>query len=72
MPCKCRIHGLRELQYVVEKINDSGGVLDGKKFEIIALDSKTNPQEALIALKQLTDQGVKFFFKVIVQQLQVL
>ena len=56
-------HGLRELQYVVEKINDSGGVLDGKKFEIIALDSKTNPQEALIALKQLTDQGVKFFFQ---------
>ena len=41
----------------------SGGVLDGKKFEIIALDSKTNPQEALIALKQLTDQGVKFFFQ---------
>ena len=56
-------HGLRELQYVVENINDSGGVLDGKKFEIIALDSKTNPQEALIALKQLTDQGVKFFFQ---------
>ena len=26
----------------------SGGVLDGKKFEIIALDSKTNPQEALM------------------------
>ena len=29
----------------------------------MALDSKANPQEALNAFKQLTDQGVRFFFQ---------
>ena len=33
-------HGLRELQYVVEKINDSGGVLDGKKLKSLPLTVK--------------------------------
>ena len=56
-------HGLRELQLVVEGINERGGVLDGSKFEIVPLDGKANPQESLIAFRQLVDQKVKFMFQ---------
>ena len=56
-------HGQRELQLVVEQINARGGVLGGRKFEIVALDSKANPQEALITLRQLVDQKVRFMFQ---------
>jgi branched-chain amino acid transport system substrate-binding protein len=51
--------GLRGYQLVVEELNARGGV-NGQKFEVVALDSKANPQEALNALKQLTDQGVRY------------
>lgn len=56
-------HGLRELQLVVEDINRRGGALNGRQFEIVALDSKAQPQEALIALRQLIDQNVRFLFQ---------
>jgi branched-chain amino acid transport system substrate-binding protein len=56
-------HGLRELQLVVEDINNRGDVFDGHKFEIVSLDSKAHPQEALIALRQLIDQNVRFVFQ---------
>ncbi len=56
-------HGQRELQLVIEDINQRGGVLGGRKFEIVALDSKANPQEALIAMRQLVDQKVRFMFQ---------
>ncbi len=56
-------HGLRELQLVVEGINERGGVLDGSRFEIVPLDGKANPQESLIAFRQLVDQKVKFMFQ---------
>lgn len=56
-------HGLRELQLVVEDINSRGGVLGGTKFEIVPLDNKVNPQESLIAFRQLVDQKVKFMFQ---------
>ncbi len=56
-------HGLRELQLVVEGINERGGVLDGTRFEIVPLDGKANPQESLIAFRQLADQKVKFMFQ---------
>lgn len=51
--------GMRNYQLVIENINARGGVL-GQKLELIPLDSKANPQEALNALKQLTDQGVRY------------
>src|SRR4029077_4927870 len=54
--------GLHTLQMLIDDINARGGA-NGQKLELVALDSKANPQEALIALKQLTDQGVHFFFQ---------
>ena len=50
---------VRHVQIAAEKINARGGVL-GTKFEIIALDSKSNPQEAQLALKQAVDQGIRY------------
>jgi len=54
--------GQRTLQMLIEDINARGGVL-GQPFELVPLDSKANPQEALIALQQLIDANVHFFFQ---------
>ena len=56
-------HGLRELQLFVDNVNARGGVLNGVKFEIIPLDGKGNPQESLIAFRQLVDQNVEFLIQ---------
>jgi branched-chain amino acid transport system substrate-binding protein len=54
--------GLHTLQMLIEDINARGGA-NGQKFELVPLDSKANPQEALNAFQQLADQGVRFFFQ---------
>ena len=51
---------VRHAQLSADAINAKGGVLGGAKFEIIALDSKSNPQEAQLAAKQAIDQGVRY------------
>ena len=55
--------GLRTLHLFVDQLNARGGVLGGKKFEVIPLDGKANPQESLIAFRQLADQNVKYIFQ---------
>ncbi len=50
---------VRHVQIAADRINARGGVL-GTKFEIISLDSKSNPQEAQLALKQAVDQGIRY------------
>src|SRR5882672_9925293 len=51
---------VRYTTLAADAINARGGVLGGAKFEIIALDSKSSPQEAQLALKAAIDQGVRF------------
>ena len=51
---------VRYTQLAADAINARGGVLGGSRFEIIALDSKSSPQEALLALKAAIDQGVRY------------
>jgi branched-chain amino acid transport system substrate-binding protein len=55
-------HGAREMLLIMEEVNAKGGVLGGRKFELETFDSKSSPQEALIALKQMIDRGIRFFF----------
>jgi branched-chain amino acid transport system substrate-binding protein len=43
-----------------DDINARGGILGGAKFEVVAFDSKSSPQEAQLALKQAIDQGVRY------------
>lgn len=51
--------GLKVLNYLVGDVNAKGGAL-GRKFEIVAFDSKLQPAEALIALKNVIDQNITF------------
>lgn len=51
--------GLKHFQFLAEQLNAAGGVL-GKKFEIIGLDNKTNPQESLVQAQKAIDQGARF------------
>jgi branched-chain amino acid transport system substrate-binding protein len=51
---------VRHVQLAIDAVNARGGVLGGTKFELVALDSKSSPQEAQLALKQAIDQGIHF------------
>jgi len=52
--------GKKNLEFVVEEINAKGGVLGGRKLEVVPLDSKGSPQEALVQLKSAIDQNITF------------
>lgn len=51
--------GYKHFQYNAELINEKGGVLGGKKFEIVPFDNKTSAQDSLIQLKAAIDQGIQ-------------
>ena len=51
---------VRHVQLAIDAVNARGGVLGGTKFELVTFDSKSNPQEAQLALKQAVDQGVRY------------
>ncbi len=55
------LHFQRELEFVVERINERGGVLEGQKLEVIALDGKGKPEDSLIAFQQIVDKQIRFF-----------
>jgi branched-chain amino acid transport system substrate-binding protein len=48
---------LQQLQFAVDFVNARGGAL-GKQFELLSYDDKSQPAEALIALKSITDQNI--------------
>src|SRR6201996_6685555 len=50
---------LKAFQFIVARKNAMGGAL-GRKFEIVPFDDKLQPAEALIALKNMTDQNIPF------------
>jgi branched-chain amino acid transport system substrate-binding protein len=52
--------GLRHFKYMADLINAKGGVLGGKKLEIVPFDSKSSPNDAVISLKSAIDQGIRF------------
>ena len=52
--------GLAEFRYTAERINAKGGVLGGRKLEVIGFDSKSSPQEALNQLKRVIDQNIRY------------
>src|SRR5262249_48908839 len=45
---------LQQFKYIIDWINGRGGAL-GKKFELVAFDNKSQPSDALLALKSATD-----------------
>ncbi len=52
--------GLAEFRFAVSRINAAGGVLGGRKLEVIGFDNKTSPQESLNQLKRVIDQGIQY------------
>lgn len=52
--------GIAHYQAAMYEINAAGGVLGGKKFELVTFDGKSSPQDSLIAFKAATDQGIHY------------
>ena len=50
---------LKNWQFLSERLNGAKNAA-GVKFEVIGIDSKGSPQEALNALKSATDQGIRY------------
>src|SRR5215472_9761652 len=48
---------LKQMQFIIDYINSKGGAL-GRKFELVSFDNKSQPAEALLALKAVTDQNI--------------
>lgn len=53
-------HGVHHFQFLVDKVNAAGGVLGGKKLELITYDNKSSPQETLLQAQKAIDSGAKF------------
>ena len=53
---------LKQMQYIIDHINSKGGAL-GRKFELVPFDNKSQPSDALIALKNATDQNMPFIMQ---------
>ena len=51
---------LKVFQASADIVNARGGVLGGKKIEIVGFDNKSNPQDSLMVLKQAIDQDIRF------------
>ncbi|WP_029524995.1 branched-chain amino acid ABC transporter substrate-binding protein [Polaromonas glacialis] len=50
---------LKNWQFVTERLNGAKNAA-GVKFEVVGIDSKSSPQEALNALKSAIDQGIRY------------
>ncbi len=50
--------GLKIFQFTIDQINAKGGA-DGKKFEMLPFDNKTNPQESVIQVQKAIDAGAR-------------
>src|SRR3974377_709297 len=48
---------LVQFQYIIDYINSKGGAL-GRNFELVSFDNKSQPSEALLALKSMTHQNI--------------
>jgi branched-chain amino acid transport system substrate-binding protein len=55
-------HGLRELKFAADRINERGGIL-GQKLEVTGMDNKLSPQESLTLLNRAIDDGVHYVFQ---------
>jgi branched-chain amino acid transport system substrate-binding protein len=53
---------LQQMNYIIDFINAKGGAL-GKKFELVPMDNKSQPADALLALKSATDQNMPFIMQ---------
>jgi branched-chain amino acid transport system substrate-binding protein len=54
-------NGVHQYEFAAEKlVNEKGGVLGGRMFEIVPFDNQASPKESLIQLQVAIDQGIRF------------
>src|ERR1700749_2235436 len=53
---------LKQMNYIIDYVNAHSAPL-GKKFELVPFDNKSQPSDALIALKSATDQNMPFIMQ---------
>lgn len=54
-------NGLRQFQFAVEElVNSRGGVLGGRRLEIVPFDNKANVQEAQLQVRRAISEGIQF------------
>ena len=53
---------LKQMNFIIDFINSKGGAL-GRKFELVPFDNKSQPSDALLALKSATDQNMPFIMQ---------
>ena len=51
---------LKNFMAAADRVNASGILSNGARFEIVPFDSKSTPQEGVIVLKQALDQNIRF------------
>ena len=56
---------LKQFRAAADEINAKGGVLGGKKIEIVAFDNKGTPQETLIVLNKAIDEDIHYILATI-------
>lgn len=53
--------GYKQYQFAADVlVNQKGGVLDGKMFEIVPFDNQTSPKESLVQLKRAIGEGIHY------------
>lgn len=52
--------GVSHFQFLFDRINARGAVAGGDTFELVTLDNKSSPKEALIQLQKAIDQGARY------------
>jgi branched-chain amino acid transport system substrate-binding protein len=51
---------LEAFEFYVDRINEAGGVLNGRKLEIVAFDNVMNAEKTTQQLRKAIDQGIRF------------
>jgi branched-chain amino acid transport system substrate-binding protein len=51
---------IKQIKGAADLINAKGGIFDGRKLEIVALDGKANAQDSLLALNSAIDSGIHY------------
>ena len=51
---------IKQIKGAADLVNARGGIYDGRKIEIIALDGKANAQDSLLALNAAIDGGIHY------------
>lgn len=54
---------VQSAQFAVDAANARGGVLEGRRLEILPFDNRSDPQQALLVFRQITDRHIPFMIQ---------